>query len=367
MDRTSAGRSKRRRLPRALAIGLFACYLVLLFELGSRAYWTVAHGTPFFEPARAIERYYPGLGLDELRRGLVRDDDEAFDVLLLGGSVVSNDFGDVAPRLERRLSKALYRPVRVWNLAQSGHTTRDSLLKYTMLGGNRFDLVLVYHGVNDARMNNCPLERFQNDYTHCKWYREVEFLRTRPICRLFAAPVTACRIVHEVWQNLPGSTLMPLHVPRERWTRCGQDVKTAATFRANVEEIVRIARERGEPVALGAFAFYLPADYSLEKFRAKELDYASHALPVEIWGSAANVAKAVEAHNDAVRRVCREQGVVLVDVASAAPQDREHFNDCCHLTEAGCDVLVETVVASLAAAPSDLRLGVRPDAGSPAK
>src|ERR1700734_783326 len=72
-------------------------------------------------------------------------DDGSYDVLLLGGSVLEQ----TAPALEQALRKELDGRVRLFNLARSPHTSRDSFLKHSHLGNRHFDLVIFYDAIND--------------------------------------------------------------------------------------------------------------------------------------------------------------------------------------------------------------------------
>ena len=60
--------------------------------------------------------------------------------------------------LREQLAYLGQRNVRIFNLAMPAHTSRDSWLKYAALRDARFDLVIFYHGINEARVNNAPPE-----------------------------------------------------------------------------------------------------------------------------------------------------------------------------------------------------------------
>src|SRR5205807_5198572 len=124
--------------------------------------------------------FYPEIRASGLEAITVSNTDATYDVLFLGGSVVSPFFGTIGEQLQAGLRARLARPVRVFNLAMPAHTSRDSLLKYRYLARHRFDLVIVYNGINDTRMNNCPPEMFRLDYTHCAWYRQLERYEESP-------------------------------------------------------------------------------------------------------------------------------------------------------------------------------------------
>jgi hypothetical protein len=66
------------------------------------------------------------------------------------------------------------------------------------------------------------------------------------------------------------------------------------------------------------------------------------------WGEPANVAAAVDAHNAVARAVAAAHPeVTFVDQRALMPVGRETFDDCCHLTAAGCRRWVENLIAGL--------------------
>ena len=49
----------------------------------------------------------------------------------------------------------------------------------------------------------------------------------------------------------------------------------------------------------------------------------------------ATIKRGMDAYNDAVREVAKEQGAILIDTANAVPKDLVHFIDDVHLTSKG--------------------------------
>src|SRR5262249_42013504 len=120
--------------------------------------------------ARVWDMYYPEIRFSKVQQVRPRHADDWFDVLILGGSVVAAGYGEVQEHLSRRLHDAVGGQFRICNLARPAHTSRDSLLKYSRLAGEQFEVVIVYDGINDVPMNCCPREKFRDDYTHFAWY-----------------------------------------------------------------------------------------------------------------------------------------------------------------------------------------------------
>lgn len=341
----AAGRHRRRSRARRIgfALALLAGAL-LLAEAGTRGFWAW-RGVPFLRsPERLHLAFYPELRPVE-QRAVRRD--EIFDILLLGGSAVSPQYGSIAEQLAEQLVRRWRRRVIVHCVGARAHTTRDSYYKYRHLGDKSFDLVIVYHGINDVRANNCPPELFRADYAHWGWYAVINQ------CEALENPFSA--LPFTVSYGLTGIALrlglrhsVPAHAPRADWIAHGANVKTAATFRANVDAIGELARARGEPVLLATFASHVPPDYTAARFAARDLDYALHLLPLELWGAVDNVTRALAAHNAELRdAAARHQHVHLVDLAELMPRGGAWFNDACHFTHVGCTRFVELVVEAI--------------------
>ena len=343
--------ARRRRLIRLLGLGVLLLLLCGLMELGARVYWKT-RGVPLWGACEKLHwAFYPELG--EIERTPVDPEGDTVEILLLGGSALSSRYGNIEYVLHEELSRRLSPRVRVHNAAAPAHTTLDSLYKYRHLDGRRFDLVLVYHGINDARANNCPPELFRDDYSHYAWYSLINDYERGPATRWLVFPYTLEFVAVKAAERLGLADYVPMHQPRADWLDYGCDVKTEKPFRTNLDALVRLARQRNQRLLLMTYAYYLPADYSEQKFKAQELDYTTHAFPVELWGKPTCVIAALEAHNRAVAALAAENPEVLfVDQNSQMPKDAKDFNDICHFTHDGCrqlvDNLLETVLGALA-------------------
>ncbi len=322
-------------------LAVYALFLLLLLEGMCRLFWWISGVS---SPNRIHHFWYPRL--KEVEAQSITRDDGAFDVLVLGGSAVAvhENFGDVPGKLEKRLAATGAQPVRVHAVAGLGHTTLDSYYKYRHLSDQRFDLVLVYNGINDARANNCPPERFRDDYGHWGWYKLVGDYEAKE-SRLFFLPYTLNFSVTKIGGKLGLIRFVPKEVPGEEWLVHGSDIKTERTFRVNLGRICDLAKERGDPLLLMTYAIHLPEGYTLDRFLAGELDYAHKSKsPIELWGKPANVSKAVAAHNRVVRDLARQRGLHLVDQDREMPRDGWHFGDVCHLTEEGARRFVDDIM-----------------------
>lgn len=322
----------------AALLGLLVVFASL--EVGSRIYWAI-RGVPVPGAERIWTTFFPEAKGIDLAHRPARRDDPAYDVLLLGGSVLHPAFGSIAERLALHLESALARPVRIVNFSYPGRTSRDSALQYEHLAESRFDLVVFYHGINDAFLNNCPAYCFRKDYSHCARYAQLKALGRHPELPFLTLGYTA----EYLWFQLLDRAMLNGR-PRRDWHDYGGNIKTRASFERNLLRVVELAEERGDPLLLMTFAVHLPADYSAEKFADKQLDYGRHLSPIDLWGRPPHVLAAVERHNQIVREVAREHpAVALVDQESDLPDGRWIFDDVCHLTDQGCDRFARNIVA----------------------
>jgi hypothetical protein len=334
--------------PRSLRGVAFAAIVLVatlgLMEVASRLFWKVQYGVPLSRPERLLWALYPELWQVEWKDEDVRAK-HPLRILFLGGSALHPAWGNVEQELRERLTATLRRPVVIYNMAAIAHTSRDSAVKYRALEGTPFDLVVFYHGINDARANDVPPDVFRPDYSHFAWYDAVNALVG---CGRLVLPCTLRFLAVRAQDRLGLVAYASMEAPRPEWLAFGADVKSAASFEANLRSIVETAHARGEPVLVMTFATYVPDDYSLEAFNDGTLDYTLHLSPIEMWGTPPNVAAAVARHNEIVRRIAAsDRGVRLVDQASLMPKGAQYFNDVCHMTGAGSAVFVDNMLGAV--------------------
>ena len=342
------GRPKNFRIW-AGKVALLLTILLVGGELVSRAFWMFDRHAPLLSRKSLLYAYYPQLRTTGVENTGLTKPEGAYDILILGGSTISAEYGAIDKQIAESLEKRLDRPVRVFNLACAAHNSQDSMLKYRWLADQRFDLVVVYDGFNDARMNNAPPDVFRADYSHCHWYQCVNRLDEHPVLLQSALPFTLLFAA----DRCAGAVGLTQYIPREQpsaaWIEHAKDIRTRATYQRNLREIITAASERHERVVVMTFAYHIPANYSLVAFVAGELDYSDpNACPVELTGKPAYVIAALEQHNDAVRELAAQHpGVVFVDQDRLMVRGRKNFEDCCHLTPAGCTQFAENILAAL--------------------
>jgi lysophospholipase L1-like esterase len=319
-------------------------------EVGARAFWRLRYHVPLRHPEKILYAFYPGLREAAVRRPAPGDG--FYDVLMLSGSTLHVDWGPVEQALAEQLTEAGHPNVRMLNLAFPAHTSRDSRLKYAALAESRFDLVVVYDGINDVRANNAPPELFREDYGHFRWYETANALAPYHDTARLALPYTIRYLGISLYQILHPGRYVPSDEPRAAWTQYGTDPRSVASFRDNLETILGLAAGRRDRVVLMTFAVHVPQDYSLDAFQGKRLDYVLYRKPIEDWGRPQDVLRTVGAQNEVVRRLAaRHPEALLVDQAALMDGTPRFFNDPCHLTVAGASQLAANIVAAVGASP----------------
>ncbi|MCH8333819.1 hypothetical protein IIC65_07795 [Candidatus Sumerlaeota bacterium] len=345
----------RKRAPKSIRFrrkALFALLTLLLVfacgELAARAYWSL-RGLPFFTCQRSIYlTFYPEI--IPIEEASIQAGADTFDILLLGASVINQGVSYIHETLERELNEASGQEVRIFNASADGHTTLDSYYKYRHLGEKEFDLVVVYHGINDVRANNCPPSVYREDYSHYAWYRMINAFEKRRAYRLFVFPLT-CRFLFITLQERLGlGEFISRDEPKSsKWLHHGAEIKSDGAFRRNLEGIVRLAEERGAGVLLMTFSFYVPEDYTHTKFKLRTLDYAAHWFPIKMWGTPENVVEGIKRHNEVVRDLASGPGSpILVDQERLIPFEGIYFYDICHFGPEGEQKFVENLAARIA-------------------
>lgn len=344
--RNGAGRwmqLPRHRRRKVLFLAVYGLFLWGVLAVGVRIFWRSFAGVPLTETASVWDYYYPELRLSGLRTQPVSNTDERYDVLLLGGSALETSWGNVEQNLAESLRRELGERFRIVNFARSAQTSRDSLLKHAQLEGNRFDLVIVYDGMNDVRMNVFPKEKFREDYSHCAWYRGMT-------ARLQAGTISLSDVMRARLETVGEAIGLGPAAPE--YFAEAAEVKTGLALEKNQTALLATAAARGERVLLMTVAWHLPADYSFAQFQAGHVDYTLRAdgrsCPVEMWGRPDLVAMNIEAHNATIRRVAElHPEALFVDQRVLVPATRENFSDVCHFSAQGSRVFVANLLRQL--------------------
>jgi hypothetical protein len=323
---------------------------LLMVELSSRLYFQITRSVPLLKMDHLIYNYYP-----ELRQVVDQYDRDSADIniLILGGSVIAPDlYCDPSAYLQQRLCQQLEgKSVRIYNVARIGHSSLDSRIKTEVLSQFSFDYTVFYHGINDSRANNIPSEYFDLDYKHFSYYEEVLLLLRHSEIKWTVIPYTF-DLLRRSFRNqaYPSPKVPPFYlvtkdsVPNKLYWEFGGEIKTIQSFAKNIESIHKsVTREGKGMLVLMTYAYYLPANYSLQAFLEKQLDYDEQKWPVEIYGQPENVVKAIQAHNNVIQSFSKHDNLLLLDFQPKVPQNGLYFHDICHLTEKGCALVNEEI------------------------
>lgn len=328
--------------------GIFFFILYALTEVLLRLCLFYA-GYPFFRPSGYLyAHFYPQVqevGSKEIRRG-----GECKNILILGGSAVSSAWTHMESRLDSLLRRHYGPgvPLVIHNVAEAGHTSRDNWLKYKLLDGKKFDLVIYYEAINDNRANNVPACGFRADYSHMRWYRDIYLLQSHPEIDITVIPYVLHNVIGMLKDRLQHRIYISHGDVDPAFARYGSDVKTAASYRDNLEGIIRIAHTRGDQLLLVDYASFFPENVVLTGGEADRKHFAGCnrfiATPVVMWGRPENVRKGVGVHNRVLRELAGKYHTLFLDMENRMPQDPALFCDVCHLTPAGAQRFAQEIV-----------------------
>ncbi|MDM8544414.1 hypothetical protein QUF90_25340 [Desulfococcaceae bacterium HSG9] len=308
-----------------LTLLLFSCIVsLIILELFSRMLFANANRLPFMYSAE--EMIYPALY--NIRQNYT---DEGVNILLLGGSVLFEN-AKFFKEMGRRHS------INFYNAAYIAHTTLDSLYKYKYLTKNKlkFDYVIFYHGINDVRLNNIPSEFFQDDYSHYYYYKLINktFKYNEPKSDLFLNSTMGynfynlfCRFYSLT--RFRKMEFMPYDIPVPELTRYGDEIKSAKSFRKNLNKIIRMSKTNNAVLIVPYFAFRQAPD---------------NAEMTNIWGNPKNVIKGIIRHNEIISEM--QDRFVTINTEEISV-DRAIFTDICHLTIQGQKKFGELIIKKL--------------------
>lgn len=334
-------------------IKLLVAYLVIgliSFEAASRLFWKTK-GPELASNAREfIYHFYTDY--HKLRDENPTRQDGVFDILILSGSAMHHDWGNVPAELLSSLQVKTNRPFKIHNQSFPTHTSLDSWIKYRRAEDQQFDLVVFYHGINEVRANNAPPEMYRKDYSHYAWYdkilnierlKDVNWTRI-PHTFYYARTYLSEKIAKKTGKH----RYVPGHRPIPEWLKYGSEIKTRESFAHHLEQILILARKRKEKVLLMTYATYLPEGYTAEKFKNKTAGYSGYRVPTELWGHPANVLKGVQIHNRELEKLAARYKTGFINQAARIPQDGLYFDDICHLSKEGSRVFAENLAIYIA-------------------
>ena len=133
-------------------------------EVYSRKFFEKEYNIPYRHPSRILQAIYPVLKRIEKKKP--SRDDNFFNILILGSSVLEREWGEVEKCLSEQIALSGHKNVRIFNFSTSGLISLDSLHQYRAVEAFNFDLVLFYPSGVEAKVDNVPPELFREDYSH---------------------------------------------------------------------------------------------------------------------------------------------------------------------------------------------------------
>jgi hypothetical protein len=334
------------RLRLFLFSAIFFLILFLLTEVLLRIA-LVVFGYPFFKPADNLYKSYY-TNLDAVRQSNIRSDDDIFDVLILGGSVVSTPWSNLEARLDTILrSEYKGKKFAFYNIAGAGHTSLDNAIKYALLDKQRFDLIFYYEAINENRANNIPAKDFRQDYSHIQWYNEIYLLRAHPEINITVIPYVVDKAIRFIRDHIRKRVFISQEKVDPAYAAFGSDIKTAEPYRKNVERLIKTAASRGDKLVLMSYATYFPPNVKLTG-EEKDMKYFAgcrFASPVTIWGTPENVRKGIGVHNLELRKLVNQYQTPFLDMEALMPKDSTLFCDVCHVSEPGAQRFAREMAA----------------------
>ncbi|MEZ4900803.1 MAG: SGNH/GDSL hydrolase family protein [Spirosomataceae bacterium] len=295
---------------------------------------TVVMKYPFWQPTK---KFYSELA--SIQSTSVSQNDSTFDVLILGGSAMSREFGlSINKTLDSLLNQPKNRKkARLFNAATPSHTSLDNLNKYRMLEKQRFDLVIYYEAINETRANNIPKESFSDDYKHIIWYYDLALIKLHPEVNWTVLPFIVHKSINLLKDKLSGKKFLELHTANPDFIQYGKEIKTTKPYRQNIVQIVREAQKRQEKILLMTYALYVPPSVIGNGGYTDYRDFAAcqYPSPLWLWGDPINVETGVRQHNEALRQVATQYHTYFFDMDRAFDRTKDYYCDLCHLSETG--------------------------------
>ncbi|MEM8886281.1 MAG: SGNH/GDSL hydrolase family protein [Planctomycetota bacterium] len=281
-------------------------------------------------------------------------------VLCVGGSTTEclyvTDESSWPWRLGTRLGERLGRPILVASAGRSGHITRHheyQLRHYPY--ASEYGTVLILCGMNDAgallrgnyekRVRRVPNEALG------KAVKEVPYYRNTAIARNLRDLLHgASGGLEQVAQDEAGHWYAELRERRRKLLASGPITTlpeglpaSLETYRRNLVALHELCNERGQTLVFMTqpVLHHEGMPDELAALLMQHTDHGAHAPGI--------VDQVIEAFNDVLRAVCRERGIVLVDLAAQLPKDTTVFYDDCHFNVSGCAAVVQALLDPMVA------------------
>ncbi len=327
-------------MKKALTILLFFLFIFTVVEATLRLYTVIRWSVPYFKPYDIIYNFYPEA--EPLRNTKVSNADDVLDILVLSCSVLHSEWGDFGSAfMDGFQMPDKYERLEIHNLSGIGHGSLDNLNKYNLIGNNTFDIVIYYDAINDARLNNCPEEVYQSDFTHYEWYDEISVVLRHRRMNYSVIPFYFDYMFSKLSALFNNDRYIPIHYSkRPNWLTFGRALKSFNQHVKNVESIIDDVIIKGSTFVYISFLYYLPENYTLKAFEDQSLDYkfCKNSRETEIWGLPENVVSFIDSANFYMEQqlpLRQSSSIHYYNAENEFQQIGDNFADICHFSDLG--------------------------------
>ncbi len=325
--------------------GILLLFFILLTEGLFRIWFSINFNTSFIFPNQAHLDYYPSLV--EINKTDINKDDDYIDILILGASVMERVRGDVEGKLTDYFKQQyphLADNIRIHNASIPAHSSRDSKEKMELLKDKAFDLVIFYHSINELRANNYPDDILKPDYSHLKWYQNLNLIKAHDELSISVIPFCVDYIYTMFQGIVQNKRLLGREEIRKDWIQMGEDIKTVDSYRDNIESIISITKSLESSLLLVEYVYYIPSNYDKKGIH---ILYSKTKImppvPIELWGVPKHVKKGIDLQNEVIVQISNQyktSKVYSFAMNDLISKEKKNFNDICHFTDSGAQEFV---------------------------
>ena len=191
-------------------------------------------------------------------------------------------------------------------------------------------------------------------YRHYLWYDKIMALHD---AKTYFKNLTAIPYYFKLfWIKLQDKLKIKDYIPTywepksDEWLKYGCSIRTRESFKYNLLHVVKLAQKKETPLLIMTYAYYIPENYSYENYVAGKLDWAAHKWPIEEVGKPECVNNGMTIHNEVIEEIYKNnnnQNLFFVDFNQIIPKNKTTFEDACHFTDKGVDIMVEEIINSV--------------------
>jgi len=262
---------------------------------------------------------------------------DSYRILAIGGSTTANFHLPREERYPTLLGEILQERhpesgIQVFNAGQDWWTTKHSLINYVTYARDwEPDLVVIMHAINDLYRSFSP-----------RFYAVGEY---DPLWSHFYGPSVFGANPPSYLGHLRNRYLRPLlwrWYPKQRYIEMDYPVDRYVSiepFEENLRKLIHFIRSDGVDVILLTEPSILKDEMTREERNILKFGFSFCITSVNWWKSEypspRSLGEAMDAFNDVIRRVGREENVPVVELAQAIPKTLDHFTDDVHYTPKG--------------------------------